>query len=105
MSSSTTSLYNSQCDNFRRRRGENLVGAPGEKIGKDESEDTGDNNKSSSNSSKDGDDDDTTTTVYSNLTKNGKKIGPPMNHDGVSHHNKITLPSMRYCLGFAESPT
>ena len=38
-----------------------------------------------------------------NLTKNGKKLGPPFKHTGVSHHNKATMPPMLYSITITKS--
>ena len=81
MSTSTLSLYNKRRAKFRRRRGEDPSGGPGEKARQGDGGGGG-----------------------QKLTKNGKKIGPPAGHRGVSHHNKATLPPLYYFLKIAESP-
>ena len=68
MSTLTTSNYNDARRKFREKRGENPKGGPGEKISK--AVEDADNN---------GKDDGT-------RGPNGKKIGPPIGHTGVSHH-------------------
>ncbi|MCE2498620.1 MAG: transposase [Nitrosopumilaceae archaeon] len=93
MSSSTTSLYNHERGKFRARRGENPAGGPGEKIM------SGDGDGPDDDSSGNG----VSTAAPENLTKNGKKIGPPIGHRGVSHHNKATLPPMRYAIETTKS--
>ena len=47
--------------------------------------------------------DNTNNSASKNLTKNGKKLGPPDGHAGISHHNKATLPPMRYSITITQS--
>ena len=76
MSTSTTSNYNDARRIFRENRGENPKGGPGEKIN-NAVEDADDN----------GGDECT-------RGPNGKKIGPPIGHTGVSHHK----PPIHHCI-------
>ena len=68
---------------FRIKRGENPAGGPGEKIMYKNDTDAGNDG---------GNDGDVNNSASENLAKNGKRRGPPVGHNGVSHHNKATLP-------------
>lgn len=81
MSTSTLSLYNKRRAKFRKGRGEDPAGGPGERARQGGGGGGGEK-----------------------PAKNGKKAGPPAGHEGVSHHNKATLPPLYYFLKTAESP-
>lgn len=75
MSTSTPSAYNEARAKFRKRRGEDPKGGPGEKINRE----------------------------GATRGPNGKRIGPPVGHAGASHHNRATLPPLHYPLDDAAS--
>ncbi len=81
MPTSTPSGYNGARDKFRRRRGEDPKGGPGEKISREDG----------------GDEDDVT------RGPSGGRIGPPVGHAGASHHNRATLPPLYYPVDDAVS--
>ena len=92
MPSSTTSLYNRERGKFRARRGENPAGGPGEKIGRGDDGGGGQDDDGGGGGNP----------ASASLTKNGKKLGPPVGHKGASHNNKATLPPMRYFITAAK---
>ena len=78
MPTSTPSGYNDARGRFRRRRGEDPKGGPGEKTGR---EGGGGEEEEEEDAAR---------------GPNGGKIGPPAGHAGASHHNRATLPPL-YC--------